>query len=140
MLNSDLSDAYTRYLQRAGNNALLDFSKENLTWDDVLRKADLALEKYHDAGKGAKGLIHKTFRRLGDNHAAISPWLACVPQDKYTLMLNGDLALVFAVCECPISLRRNLLIACEMSLVSYMELTKIVLGCKRDFRQTQADH
>lgn len=94
----DLSEALRRYEEAAGAEALIRLnSKQQWTWDEVLKEGEGALEEYYAAGQGAKGAVRRLFRSLGDKEPVLSPWLGFIPQDSYLSTLHAGLTLVFAV-------------------------------------------
>ncbi|KAI9737350.1 MAG: hypothetical protein M1834_009504 [Cirrosporium novae-zelandiae] len=61
-------------------------------WDEVIREARRAEQKYNDACRG-----RKLFRFSGDYAAAISPFFKLIPSTEYTSVLCGGLALIFGI-------------------------------------------
>lgn len=86
------------YRENAKDKSLLDFNiRDKHSWDEVIRVAKDAEQKYNSKAKGLKGIGHKTIRVVGDHTADTSPWLELLPSGEYTSVLCGSLKLVFAV-------------------------------------------
>lgn len=86
------------YQSTTKDKALLEFNiRDKHSWDEVLREAQFAEQKYNRKAKGVRGIGHRIFRVVGDNAAAANPWLKVLPNDGYTSVLCGGLKLIFEV-------------------------------------------
>ncbi|KAI9838307.1 MAG: hypothetical protein M1819_005575 [Sarea resinae] len=71
-----------------------DISKK-YTWDDVIREAKDAEQKYNEEAKGVMGFGKKAIRVTGEYGSAIAPWLKLLPDGDYGSVLCGGLKLIF---------------------------------------------
>ena len=86
------------YRKNAKEKALLNFNiRDQHSWDEVIRTAKDAEQKYNNKAKGPRGIGHKAARFVGDHAADTSPWLELLPNGEYTSVLCGGLKFVFVV-------------------------------------------
>ena len=83
-----------RYYKDMGSKARFKYSSlTNTTWDDVLKMANGAEQKYIADG----GELRKFLRKNGEWASAIVVWLDLAPQGTYAKPIQGVLTRLFTV-------------------------------------------
>lgn len=82
-----------RYYKDMGSKARFKCSLTNTTWDDVLKMANSAEQKYIADG----GELRKFLRKNGEWASAIVVWLDLVPQGTQAKLIQGGLTRLFTV-------------------------------------------
>lgn len=95
----------------------LDIQKKN-SWDDAMRAARKAEEKYVLAGEAG---ARKWSRKITDKATIALPYVRMIPNDMFFSVLSGGLRLVFEV---------------SCSLESLQNIVLFVTGCFQDQRAT----